>query len=523
VSHRAGHDPRERPRSDVSLERRVGQLFHVGFDGTEPTPALESLIREYHVGGVIYFARNLHSPKQSRALTRALQRLATADGLPLFASVDEEGGVVQRLSYYTETPGAMAVAATGDPEAAATVAGIHADQLRSVGINTNLAPVLDINTNPDNPVIGGRSFGEEPDTVAAFGARYVEALQAAGVLACGKHFPGHGDTATDSHAELPVVEADADRVARVERLPFERAIDAGTGALMTAHVAFPAITGSRSEPATLSRAVLSDYLRERLGFDGLVMTDCMEMDAIVDTVGTARGAVEAVRAGADAVLVSHSPERQRRAIDAVVEAVERGEIPERRIDEAFERVVRLKASHELQPPGESANERANRAAATAIAREAVTLVRDDAGVLPFDPERPLVVLAARPTHATPVEERPTYVEDLLDAAQRCGFDVSVSTLGSEEGVGSLAQETQLLCCTVDAGHNPAQVAAVGELLETAHRPVVVGVSSPYDIRSFPAVETYLTTYDPTRPNMAALAEVLAGERAPRGRILGSLR
>ncbi|SDR04547.1 beta-N-acetylhexosaminidase [Natronobacterium texcoconense] len=518
--------------ADLTLEQKVGQLFHVGFPGTEPTDEIRSLIREYHVGGVIYFSRNLETPEQTRTLSRSLQRTALEEGaeIPLFLSVDQEGGTVRRLPYYTETPGAMAAGATDDPDAAETVARVTAAQLRSVGINCNLAPVLDVNNNPDNPVIGVRSYGEDPDEVATFGERYLEALQSADVVACGKHFPGHGDTSTDSHAELPVVDADGDRLEDVEFRPFERAIDAGIDAIMTAHVAFPAITGSETKPATLSRAVLTDLLRDRLGFDGLLTTDCMEMNAIADTVGTERGAVEAIAAGADVVLVSHSADRQRRAIEAVLEAVETGELAEDRIDESVERILTLKSRRDLRPERSGAESDpaadSDLAALRDLSRDAVTLVRGEFDTaLPFDPDEPLYIVGPRTTGGSPAAETQSALDVLAAQLTDRGFETHVLEVDREEpaDLSSIPVGSQLLCCAANVARNPAQASALERLLDASHSPVVVSVNNPYDVHHLPAVEPFLTTYDPSAGNLRALVDVLVGDERPRGRPPASLR
>lgn len=507
---------------DLTREEKIGQLFQVGFPGTEPTEEVEELLTEYHVGGVIYFARNLESPGQTRALSRSLQETATAEGgPPLVISTDQEGGTVRRLPFYTPTPGAMAIGATGDPEAAKTVADVTGSGLRSVGINLNLAPVLDVNSNPENPVIGVRSFGEESEVVAEFGSRYVRALQSAGVAACGKHFPGHGDTATDSHLELPVVDGSEERLEEVELAPFRRAVKTGIDAVMTAHVAFPAITGSRSEPATLSRAVLSGCLRDRLGFDGLVVTDCMEMDAIADGVGTPRGCVEAIKAGADVVLVSHTPDRQRRSVRAVREAIADGEIPESRLDEAVERVLSLKRRRDLRPTDTEPDAEADQRAVRSVARRAVTLLRGDR--VGFATDEPLTVFAAGTRRGSPAEDGRGYVGTLTDLLGERGFEIRKVVRfgeGSEEpDLEAVPEDGQMLCCTADASRDPEQVEIVSRLAD----PTVVAVRNPYDLRVLPEVEPLLTIYDPTPGNLAALVEILAGDRRPEGRCPPSLR
>ncbi|WP_440772558.1 beta-N-acetylhexosaminidase [Natronorubrum sp. DTA28] len=517
----------------LSLEQKVGQLFHVGFPGPEPTAELESLIREYHVGGVIYFSRNLETPEQTRTLSRSLQRSALEGGaeIPLFLSVDQEGGTVRRLPYYTDVPGQMAVGATGEPSAAATVAKITARQLRSVGINFNLAPVLDVNNNPANPVIGVRSYGEDPDTVAAFGSRYLEALQSESVVACGKHFPGHGDTATDSHVELPIVDADEDRLARVEFRPFVRAIESGIDSIMTAHVAFPAITGSETKPATLSPAVLTDLLRDRLGFSGVLITDCMEMNAITETVGTERGAVEAIRAGADVVLVSHSADRQRSAIDAVIEAVESGALSETRIDDSVNRILELKDRRDLRPADAASSgdcsplSERELSAVRDISHASVTLLRGRLDERQIDADEQLYVVAPRTTGGSPAAETQSASAVLRSTLEERGLEVTLLEIGDASAVDGTAipAGAQVLCCTADVARNPEQRDAVETVIEAGHSPVVVSLTNPYDSHHVPTAETFLTTYDPSPGNLSALVDVLLGDRSPRGSPPTSLR
>ena len=519
----------------LTLEEKVGQLFHVGFPDSNPTAELESLIQDYHVGGIIYFSRNLRTPEQTRSLSQSLQQTAleSGAGIPLLLSVDQEGGTVRRLPYYTEVPGAMAVGATGDPTAAARVARVTAAHLQSVGINFNLAPVLDVNNNPDNPVIGVRSYGEKPVDVAEFGEQYLEALQSAGIVACGKHFPGHGDTSSDSHLELPVVDADKSRLERIEFRPFERAIDAGIDAIMTAHVAFPAITGSETKPATLSRAVLTDLLRDRFGFEGLVTTDCMEMNAIADTVGTEQGAIEAIAAGADIVLVSHSSDRQRQAIEAVIEAVEGERLSERRIDESVQRILaakdrrQLRSADPLPDTGGATDPADDRdlAALGELSQNAVTVVRGDIDeVLPFDLEDTLYVVGPRTICGSPATDAKAALDVLTDTLREHGFETSVLAVDDHmpEDLSSIPPTAQVVCCTSDVTRNPVQGTVV-ERLGARSRAVVASLSNPYDVSHLPPVEPFLTTYDPSTGNLRALADVLAGRTVPGGRPPASLR
>ncbi|MEJ8304907.1 beta-N-acetylhexosaminidase [Saccharibacillus sacchari] len=335
----------------LDLRGKLGQMLLGGFDGRTMNAAAMQLIAAYRTGGIIYFSRNVSSPEQVAALTRELQEAAEANGVPpLWISIDQEGGMVARITEgVTLMPGQMAIAAAGSTEDAYRCAYISGRELRSLGINLNYAPVLDVNNNPANPVIGVRSFGESPEIAAAFGAATIGGLQDAGVGATAKHFPGHGDTDVDSHLDLPTVPHDRARMDRVELVPFKQAVKQGVDAVMSAHIYFPALEEAKL-PVTLSPAVLTGLLREELGFDGIITTDCMEMNAIAEHYGVAEASVLAVLAGADQVLVSHRLDRQGAALNALENAVQSGRIAESRIDDSVRRLLRMKWKRGLLTP-----------------------------------------------------------------------------------------------------------------------------------------------------------------------------
>ena len=328
----------------VSREQ-IGQLFMLGFTGTAVTPDLADFIRAYKPGGVILFARNLTDTEQIVALTNGLQRLSP--GSPLLISIDQEGGRVSRLpAGFTIFPPCALLGHCGSASLAHAAAAVTAVELRAVGINMNMAPVLDVNTNPANPIIGDRAFSADPELAAALGLAALRGLQANRVVACGKHFPGHGDTAADSHKELPVVAASRERLDAVELRPFRHAIEHGLASIMTAHVLYPALDETR--PATLSPAILTGLLRTQLRFDGLVLTDDMEMHAIIDHAGIGEASVQAFLAGADVLLICKDRDRQVAAIEALYKAVESDAIPTERIAASLRRVAAVKARF-LQP------------------------------------------------------------------------------------------------------------------------------------------------------------------------------
>ncbi len=324
----------------ASIRHDIGQLLIGSLPGTTIPAELRSLAREFQLGGVILFARNIEAPEQIAELSHDVQALAL--GLPLWVSVDQEGGRVARLrAPFTEWPPMAVLGRSGDPSLASRFAAALAAELKAVGITLDYAPVLDIHTNPKNPVIGDRALAETADAVATLGVAIIRGLQEHGVAACGKHFPGHGDTSVDSHLELPIVEHPPDRVRRVECVPFRAAIEAGVAFIMTAHVLVPSM--DEQNPATLSPAIVRGLLREELGYEGVILSDDLEMKAIAKTWTPADAAVEAIAAGCDGVLIcSGDAAAQVATLEALVHAVEDGRIPYKRLDDALARQRRAK-------------------------------------------------------------------------------------------------------------------------------------------------------------------------------------
>lgn len=325
------------------LRRHVGQLAILGFPGHEVTAELRSIAREFDLGGVIFFARNIAEPAQVLAMSRQARELARE--LPLWISVDQEGGRVARLKNpFTVWPPMITLGrmppADGD-RLARRFARALAAELKAVGINLDYAPVLDVLTNPSNPVIGDRALSEHAERVAALGRAIIETLQGEGLAACGKHFPGHGDTATDSHHELPLVEHPPERLRQVELVPFREAVAADVASIMTAHVLMPAL--DEDLPATLSPCVVDAILKRELGYRGLVLSDDLEMKAIAGRYSPGEAAALAIAAGCDAFLVcGPNPETHVQALEGVIRAVEVEQLPLARVEDALARHRRVK-------------------------------------------------------------------------------------------------------------------------------------------------------------------------------------
>ena len=323
------------------LRRTAGQLAIVGFEGSALPVETRALARDFDLGGVIYFARNVESPGQVAELSR--QSAALARETPLWISVDQEGGRVARLRRpFTEWPPMATLGRSGSEALAARFARALARELRAVGINLDYAPVLDIHTNPDNPVIGDRALADDAEGVARFARAIIRALQEEGIAACGKHFPGHGDTSSDSHHELPVLDHGRDRFEAVELVPFRAAVEEDVACIMTAHVLVPAYDADR--PATLSRRLVDAVLKKQLGYQGLVISDDLAMKAVSAHWELGAAMVAALAAGCDAVLLCDpKPDEQAAALEAVIHAVEARELPLARVEDALARQQRVKA------------------------------------------------------------------------------------------------------------------------------------------------------------------------------------
>lgn len=526
----------------MSIEDKIGQMIMVGFDDQSLTRELEGHLSAVHAGNVIFLGRNYQDPDQMWEFTNALQRMASRRPAPVgfLTAIDQEGGIVARLlSGVTVFPGNMALGATGSVDYARHAATVTAQEMLQLGLNMNLAPVLDVNNNPGNPAIGVRSYGESPELVAAMGAAAIEASEAAGVLATAKHFPGKGDVTVDSHLDLPHVPHSRDRLNRVELVPFKAAIAAGVGAIMTAHVTFPAIEPEPLLPATMSQKVLQGLLREELGFEGIIITDDLFMGAISKSYGLAEAAIRSINAGADIVLMCHKPGEQAMAIRAVWEAVRSGRISMERVDSSVRRVLSVKAQFGIMTPPvptrmpQGVGSQANRGLALAIARESVSVVQDRDGIIPFSPDagsacgKALDVLVISPDikSLTMVEDTGSHGSPLAKAVRKfvpSASDIAVSQSPSDREIEDAAAAAFRRDLVIVATHNahlyPAQAALVRRVAQAGPPVVVVGMRNPYDLRDFPQVGTYIAAYSFRECSMQAAAEVIFGSIVPTGRL-----
>ncbi|NBD27350.1 glycoside hydrolase family 3 protein [Paenibacillus glycinis] len=509
-----------------SLREKIGQLFVFGFHGHEPSEAIGAMIAEHGIGGVVYFTRNIVDAGQVHRLTGSFMAAAERAGRPpMFVAVDQEGGMVSRLAKgVTLMPGNMALGAAGSAEGVFETASICGEQLRALGINLNFAPVVDVNNNPDNPVINVRSYGDRPDVVGELGLAAVRGYQSAGVSATVKHFPGHGDTSVDSHRDLPVLTHDRARLDAVELVPFKSAaVDADM--VMTAHVCLPAIDPT-GLPSTLSRPVLTGLLREELGYEGIIVTDCLEMNAIDTFYGPERGAVMALQAGADMVLVCHTPSKQRAAVEAVADAVERGELTEARIEQSLARIMRLKEKRKAGEPTRPWTEvepALNTAQQAATARHwseaSVTLVKNEGGLLPL--KRSARTLVLWPSIVT-VSEADELLTDDGTLGGRLAIrmlDVTERRVGDSDALAGLDEFKQIVYVSYDAAKHAEEREIASRLLELAgDRTVAVSVRNPLDLLVYPEMPVFLAVYECRPLALESAARALIGEITPRGRL-----
>ena len=537
--------------SAMTLDEKIGQLFVYPSTGrfmneeSAEYRALVHQVRDNHVGGILWY---LYSDVyETTRLNRRLQSLAAH---PLIVAADLEAGVGMRFLDTTNWPWPMAVAATGDPSLAERQGRIVAEEARAIGVNQVYAPVADVNVDPANPTINVRSYGEDPSSVANFVSAFVRGVQSGRVLATVKHFPGHGDTRTDSHRALPVLAVDADRLDRVELVPFRAAIGAGVGAVMTAHLAIPAIDATPAPlrtpgpgedlsevardatvPASMSAVVVSGLLRGQLGFQGLVVSDALDMRGIVDHFEPGEAAVRAILAGADQVIKSADTDA---AILGVRRAVAEGRIPRERLDRSVETILAAKRRYPAAiPDGEAAfrivDGPNHRALAEEIARRAVTLVREAPGTLPLRRDTRVIhvlvndipavnppgsdlatALAARLASAPEVfvldpRSRPEDVDPIADAAARADVVLFSMFVRVRTGTGKLVLP--------DAARS-----AVERLSASSTKLLGVSFGNPYLAADLPGLATYLTAYGDQPVLQAAIARAVFGETAISGRL-----
>ncbi|MGW3120195.1 glycoside hydrolase family 3 protein [Streptomyces sp. NPDC001107] len=536
--------------SRMTLEEKVGQLFVMrvyGHSATDPDQAdidanlkeigvrtAAELITKYRVGGIIYFtwAHNTKDPHQIADLSNGIQRasLTQPRGLPVLITTDQEHGIVCRVGKpATLFPGAMAMGAGGSRDDARTLGRISGAELRAMGINQDYSPDADVNINPANPVIGVRSFGADPEAVAGLVAAEVAGYQRSSVAATAKHFPGHGDTAVDSHYGFPVITHSRQLWEKLDAVPFRAAVRAGIDSIMTAHIQFPALDDS-GDPATLSHPILTGILREELGYDGVVVTDSLGMQGVRTKYGDDRVPVLALKAGVDQLL---NPPDLATAWNAVLKAVHDGELTESRLDESILRILRLKARLRLfdapyvsqKGVDRTVGTAAHLAAADRIAERTTTLLVNKAGLLPLSrrAHRKVLVVGADPASPSGTTGPPTGV--LAAALTELGFTATALSTGTAPSAATIAAAVAaaqdadaVVVGTYNVTAGSSQRTLVEQLAATGRPVVAIAIRNPYDVAQLPSASAHLASYSWTDVELRAAARVIAGKAAPRGKL-----
>ncbi|WP_374970677.1 glycoside hydrolase family 3 protein [Terrabacter sp. BE26] len=526
----------------MTLEEKVGQLFIqnvYGSDATTPdarnlplygvaSPA--EVVQKYHLGGIIYFAwtDSVQNPDQIVGLSNGLQKAALTQAgkvrIPLQIATDQEQGVVTRIGPpATQFPGSMALGAGRSAADARTAAAITGMELLAMGVNTNFAPDCDVNVNPLNPVIGTRSFSSRPELAAQLAAAQVAGYQRdGGVASSAKHFPGHGDTATDSHVAFPIITHTREQWETIDAPPFKAAINEQIDMIMTAHLSFPALDDS-GNPATLSKPIMTDLLRGQLGYQGVIVTDSLAMQGVRDLYGDAEVAVRALLAGVDQLLMTPAMDD---AFAAVLDAVRSGRIPRNELDAKVRRVLSLKyrrgivARPYADPKALSSvvGTPAHLAAADSVTDRTTTLVKNDAKALPLAPKGKKVLVTGygvgtTATLAAALTGKGATVQTVQTGASPTDAQVA-SAVGAAADKDVVVVTTMKAWDTSVTDRRGGQQKLVKQLLATGKTVVVVAVRDPYDIAYFTDAPTYVATYSYSPVAIEAAARVIVGDVSP---------
>lgn len=512
----------------LTLKEKIGQVSMFGIAGTEINDDTINLIKEYKVGNIILFARNVKSPEQLFKLNQGLQKLALEHiGIPLFISIDQEGGMVTRIfNGSTFFPGAMTMAATDNSENAYLMGKLMGQELKAMGVNMNLAPVLDVNNNPHNPVIGIRSFSDNKHMVSEYGWNFSKGMQEEGVFATAKHFPGHGDTNVDSHIGLPTITHDLERLHDIEFFPFRYAIDKGIKAIMSSHINFTKLTKDNT-PATLSKEVMTDLVRGEFGFEGLIVSDSMNMKGVVQRYSTEDGCWIALNAGLNLVCVCHPENPRRESLDRMYEAVETGKLSMETLDERVSRVLRFKeelAEINLEETYDDIksivlNEE-NKKASYKIVEDALTLVKgenikllDKALFIGYQPRA--LTIADDTDGVRNLEKR---INKEIKSLDTNIIEVSPEDATIEEIVKRVANYDQVILTTYSGNTQPQQIKLIEEVSKVHNNVSVISMRDPYDLHYTKAIKNYIALYEYTPNSIEVLIKYLKGEILPKGKI-----
>lgn len=522
----------------MTLEEKIGQMIVCSYSGrflnkySQERQKLESLIIKRKIGGLILFGGNVY---ETAFLTNSLQKISK---IPLLIASDLERGLGNQIEGATQFPPLMALGAVDSEEQAYIMGKVTALEARAVGINVTYAPVVDVNINPENPIINTRSFGENPKEVSCLATAFIKGSQENGLLATAKHFPGHGDTNLDSHTALPTVSGDRHRLERVELFPFRQAIKAGVSLIMTAHLQIPALDSTPNLPATLSPKIIAELLRKELGFKGLIVTDAMDMGGITTLYTPEEAALKAIQAGVDMILLSPHPEE---VIDSLIQAVRRGDLLEKRINTSVKRILEAKAKVGLHKNrlinidnldkiiGSPLNFRI----AQQMFENSITLVKNDNQILPLSGTGQKIAvfsLSSDPggyfagrTFVQEMEKRcPQFLSFYADAYTGEEFIQESIEKASEADVIVFALFSARRARKGSVELNPRHIRIVQEAVASSTPVIAISFGSPYFLRHFPDVDSYLCVYRWSDEAQITAARAIFGEINIKGRLPVSL-
>ncbi|MGE5340796.1 MAG: beta-N-acetylhexosaminidase [Candidatus Omnitrophota bacterium] len=524
------------PIDSLSLKEKIGQLFMIGFKGTALSDETRKFIEDYHIGFTILFSRNVESIAQVRELTASLHSVGK---IPVLVYTDQEGGPIVRFKEMAATAvSAMGLSATGSAANAEMAGRLIGADMHACGIDGVFAPVLDVNVEEDNPVIGIRAFSDQPEAVVEYAQRFAQGLQAAGVLNCGKHYPGHGAARADSHLEIPSIDLSDEYFMRYCFYPFQEMAQKQIDSIMTAHVVFPQIA---PEMATFSPFFIRKLLRETAGYRGVVFSDCVEMKAVKDHFTPEQIVYHAIRAGVDVIISSQSPDFQKEMMDALFVNVRNGKISETRIDESLERIFALKAKAKPREGRPEPSVRPHMDTERRLADQSITLLRNRGGVLPIktkiktkEKTRILVLEWAEPVTVPSVLDHTgqsmvervsaEYLENrdfrMLKPSEPLPKEL-IDRLSRKTGDGnSNYRYDYIIACMYSRSGEKAltQAQSIRKLLELRQDAIVVSLESPYEIKHFPLADTFVVGYGFRQVQVEALFRVLIGAINPSGQL-----
>jgi beta-N-acetylhexosaminidase len=517
----------------VNLEQLIGQKLLFAFHGREElSPEIIQAFKQYRPGGISLFrSLNIGSLNQVKTLNEALQLLAKELNLPpLIIATDQEGGQLMAIGDGTPLPGNMALGATRSKELARKAGEVLGREMRALGVNVNYAPCADVNINPQNPVVGVRSFSEDPNLVAALTSAMIEGIQSQGVAATVKHFPGHGDTASDSHHGFGSVSHSLERLYAVELIPFLSAIRADAKLVMTAHLGITSIDGENAPPATLSKKVITGLLRKELNYKGVVVTDALDMQAIRQGESLREGVLRSAQAGADLLLVTSNPQDQTRAYEALLQGVKAGKLSADELQQSVNRISRLKEWFSGFPAASDLSvirSSDHMQIANEIAERSITLVRDHASLLPLNLEsgKKIAVVIPKPQDLTPADTSSYITPKLVDSIRPYHSEVDefiIQLAPDENEIADLLLQLKkydlIIFGTINAYTERKQADLINQSLILNIPIVVIALRLPYDLAVIPQVSTFLCTYGILEPSMSAVAKAMFGH----GEITGQL-